>query len=157
MNAETTQQMAQLASSFCALVERFDDCQLVAWLEEMADLLPRLHVAANGLGQSENVGVYEQSTNYDERFELFTRLYSVLGERNGYNYEYDGVDGQRLSGTLADDITDIYFDLKQGLHILDENPRQAARDWQHSYEYHWRHHLIDAERQLGRAESRISH
>jgi len=157
MNAEVTKQMAQLASSFCALVERFDDCQLEAWLEEMADLLPRLHIAVNDLGPSEAINVYEQSIDYDARFDLFTRLYNVLGERNGYNYEYDGVDGQRLSGTLADDITDIYFDLKQGLHILEENPLQAARDWQHSYEFHWRHHLIDAERQLGKVESQTSH
>ena len=157
MNVEMTRQMAQLAKSFCSLVERFDDCQLDAWLEEMADLLPRLHTAMSDLGQSESINVYEQSTDYDARFDLFTRLFSVLGERNGYNYEYDGVDGQRLSGTLADDITDIYFDLKQGLQVLEENPQQAARDWQHSYEFHWRHHLVDAERQLGQIESQVSH
>jgi len=157
MNAEVTQQMAQIAKSFCALVERFDDCQLETWLEEMADLLPRLHVAVSDLGKTESMSVYEQSTDYDARFDLFTRLYSVLGERNGYNHEYDGEDGQRLSGTLADDITDIYFDLKHGLHMLEENPTQAARDWQHSYEFHWRHHLIDAERQLGQVEDQISH
>jgi len=157
MNAETTQQMAQLANNFCALVERFDDCQLESWLEEMADLLPRLHTAVSGLGQAESISVYEHSTDYDARFDLFTQLYNVLGERNGYNYEYDGIDGQRLSGTLADDITDIYFDLKHSLHILDENPTQAARDWQHSYEFHWRHHLIDAERQLGQIETQVSH
>ncbi|MCK4742337.1 MAG: DUF5063 domain-containing protein [Sulfuriflexus sp.] len=157
MNAETTQQMAQLANSFCALVERFDDCQLETWLEEMADLLPRLHTAVSGLGGSESMSVYEQNTDYDARFDLFTRLYSVLGERNGYNYEYDGLDGQRLSGTLADDITDIYFDLKHGLSMLENNPTQAARDWQHSYEFHWRHHLVDAERQLGQIETQVSH
>jgi len=157
MNAETTQQMAQLASNFCELVERFDSCQLAPWLEEMTDLLPRLHAAVTGLGKAESMSVYEHSIDYDARFELFTRLYSVLGERNGYNYEYDGIEGQRLSGTLADDITDIYFDLKHGLHLLEKNPTQAARDWQHSYEFHWRHHLVDAERQLGRAESRVNH
>ena len=157
MNAETTQRMAQLASSFCALVERFDDCQLDAWLVEMADLLPRLHIAVGSLGEIESVSVYEQSTDYDARFDLFTQLYNVLGERNGYNHEYDGVDGQRLSGTLADDITDIYFDLKHGLVMLEKNPTQAAKDWQHSYEYHWRHHLLDAERQLEQIENQVSH
>ena len=157
MNTDMTQQMAQLASNFCELVERFDDCQLDAWLEEMADLLPRLHSAVGTLGQVESLSVYENSIDYDERFELFTRLYNVLGERNGYNYEYDGIEGQRLSGTLADDITDIYFDLKHGLQLLEKDPVQAARDWQHSYEFHWRHHLVDAERQLGQIAAQVSH
>ena len=157
MGDETTQQMAALANSFCSLVERFEEDQLEGWLVEMTKLLPRLHEAVDALGKLDTVNAYEHSTDYDARFDLFTRLYNALGERDGYNYAYDGIDGQRLSGTLADDITDIYFDLKHGLRMLEDDPGQAARNWQHSYEFHWRHHLIDAERQLEPFDKHLSH
>jgi hypothetical protein len=157
MANEATQQMAELASRFCQLVERFDEKDLEPWLVDMSVLLPQLEEAVSALGQNKDMSIYESTTDYDERFELFTRLYKALGERDGYNYEYDGLEGQRLSGSLADDITDIYFDLKRGLNLLDNSPQLAARDWQHSYEFHWRHHLIDAERQLNPASSTLSH
>lgn len=157
MDNKATQQMADLATSFCQLVEDFDEKGLEPWLVDMSVLLPQLESAVSALGTTQNMSIYESTTDYDERFDLFTRFYNVLGERDGYNYEYDGLDGQRLSGSLADDITDIYFDLKRGLELLDNNPQQAASDWQHSYEFHWKHHLIDAERQLNPATSELSH
>jgi hypothetical protein len=157
MANDTTQQMADLAERFCHLVERFDEKAIEPWLVDMSALLPQLEEAVSALGQSEDMSIYESTTDYDERFELFTRLYNALGERDGYNYEYDSLQGQRLSGSLADDITDIYFDLKRGLKLLDNNPQLAARDWQHSYEFHWRHHLLDAERQLNPASSTPGH
>ena len=157
MSNEAMDKMAELAENFCQLVDRFDEQQLEAWLEEMATMLPQLQQAIGALGKVENLSVYESNTDYDERFELFTRLYNALGERDGYNYEYDGLEGHRLSGSLADDITDIYFDLKRGLGLLNDSPQLAARDWQQSYEFHWRHHLVDAERQLNPVASTSSH
>jgi len=148
MSNLATEQMATLASGYCELVESFDENSLDNWLTDVAELLPKLHRAVDGLEQAKSMGVYEHRADYDARFEMFTRLYQALGERNGYSYEYDGLDGQRLSGSLADDITDIYFDLKHGLSVLINDPTMAAHEWQHSYEFHWRHHLLDAERQL---------
>lgn len=157
MAIETTQQMADMAKRFCQLVEQFDEKVIEPWLVDMSVLLPQLEDAVAALGQNQNVSIYESTVDYDERFELFTCLYNALGERDGYNYEYDGLDGHRLSGSLADDITDIYFDLKRGLKLLDNSPQLAARDWQHSYEFHWRHHLVDAERQLNPSAVTSSH
>ena len=157
MSDETTQQMADLAVNFCQLVERFEGENVEPWLVEMSSLLSQLDSAVTALGANQDMSVYESTTDYDERFELFTQLYNALGERDGYNYEYDGLDGHRLSGSLADDITDIYFDLRRGLKLLDNNPQLAARDWQHSYEFHWKHHLVDAERQLNPGVSTLSH
>ena len=66
--------------------------------------------------------------------------------------EYDVAhDGQNMSGSLADDFTDIYFELKCGLELLEEFPEliyKAVNTWLSSYYIHWGQHLVDAERQL---------
>jgi len=74
----------------------------------------------------------------------------VLGDRDSYWLEFDASpEEMHMSGSLADDLTDIYFDLQHGLQLLDEAwPQQAAQAWQSSYRMHWGQHLVDAERHL---------
>ena len=89
-------------------------------------------------------------TDLDERFELYSNLRKVLGERDSYWLEFDAVpEDMHMSGSLADDLTDIYFDLRYGLALLDDVwPQRAAQAWQSSYRMHWGQHLVDAERHL---------
>ena len=86
----------------------------------------------------------------DERFELYSHLRRVLGERDSYWLEFDAApEEMHMSGSLADDLTDIYFDLRYGLDLLDEVwPQRAAQAWQSTYRLHWGQHLVDAERHL---------
>jgi len=144
--------MIETALAYCQLIESVDRFEREEWLQQMADLLPRLHDAMTALDLPLDHYVRKELPDYDDRFTLFTRLYTVLGERDGYWRAFDTAhDGQRLSGSLADDFTDIYFDLKQGLQLLRANPSEptkAANDWRYSYHMHWGHHLADAARQL---------
>lgn len=152
--------MAEAARRFCELVDHLNPRDVDGWLTDMMDLLPRLDDAAASLGELQSLSVHEHEIDDEARFRLFTRLFEALGERDGYNYEYDALEGQRLSGSLADDITDIYFDLKRGLDLLAQYPAEpkiAASDWRQSYEFHWRHHLVDAERQLSMPRAAVSH
>ncbi|MGD8742891.1 MAG: DUF5063 domain-containing protein [Granulosicoccaceae bacterium] len=152
--------MADVARRFCEHVEQFSADHVDSWLTDMVALLPQLDEAASSLGELQSLSVHEHDVDDEARFELFTRLFEALGERDGYDYEYDSLEGQRLSGTLADDITDIYFDLKRGLDLLEQYPAEpkiAASDWRQSYEFHWRHHLLDAERQLSVPRAAVSH
>jgi hypothetical protein len=86
----------------------------------------------------------------DERFELYSQLRRLLGERDRYWLEFDAApEEMHMSGSLADDLTDIYFDLRHGLELFDEIwPQRAAQVWQRSYRVHWGQHLVDAERHL---------
>ncbi len=88
----------------------------------------------------------------DQRFELFSRLRTELGGRDSYWLEYDNgnsVHPQHMSGSLADDLADIYFDLKPGLEMLSRvKPDKVLRYWRRSFELHWGQHLVDAERHL---------
>jgi len=57
-------------------------------------------------------------------------------------------DGQSMSGSLADDLTDIYCELKHGLKLMRVEPGKALDDWRSGYHLHWGQHLLDAERHL---------
>jgi len=150
--------MAFLAREYCELVDNLENMAEPDWLVHMADLLPRLHEAVSSMHTVEEAAANTVDPDIETRFELFSRIYKKIGERDGFHPEHDTIrDGQRLSGSLADDLTDIYFDLLRGLELLDQYPKQpniAIHDWQHSFSLHWRHHLIDAERQLSAIQSR---
>jgi hypothetical protein len=87
----------------------------------------------------------------DQRFELFSRLRRMLGDLDGYWMEYDVTpDRQEMSGSLADDLTDIYCELKHGLKRLDDSDdagRTLGR-WRTGFCKHWGQHVVDAERHL---------
>lgn len=141
-----------LARQYCELVDCLDNMAREDWLHDMAELLPNLHEAIDELHVPRSPNVVMPAQDLDDRFELFSRMYEHFGEREGYDADFDGNnEGQRLSGTLADDLTDIYFDLRRGLDLLDRYPDQpniAINEWQRSFRLHWQHHLNSARRQL---------
>jgi hypothetical protein len=53
-----------------------------------------------------------------------------------------------MTGSLADDLTDIYCELKAGLSLLEEEPSLARDNWRTGYRLHWGQHLVDASRHL---------
>ena len=145
--------MATVALEYCTLIETFVD-GLEAfnprnqWLAQMERLLPRLHVAVIALTADEEN--YDSYCFYDDdqRCELYLRLHSLLQlDRHLWssNEEYLLPWRLQLCDRMADDLTDMYFDLKRGLDLLDYDPRQAASEWQCSFYVHWGRHLLDAE------------
>lgn len=151
---ETLQRVRELANAaeqYCALVEGLNRPE-GDWLEQLSCLLPRIHAAVIGLGRSTG-GSMEPDTagDFERRFELYTHLRRLLGDRDRYNLEFDPGDRSDMSGSLADDITDIYFELRRGLDVLDRHPddlRQAAVVWRNGFRWHWGQHVVDAERHL---------
>jgi hypothetical protein len=92
--------------------------------------------------------------DFEDRFDLFSELRTCLGERDIYWLEYDhpgdiSMDGEHRTGSLADDLTDIYFELKRGLNMLEAaGPDKVAHLWESGFRQHWGQHLVDAERHL---------
>ncbi|MEZ5543278.1 MAG: DUF5063 domain-containing protein [Pseudomonadota bacterium] len=146
---QTLSEMVAVAGDFCRLIDaaqtRRND-----WLEALFELMPRLHAAVTALNSYDSVDMPLTDTDLDDRFELYSRLRLVLGERDGYWLEFDAApEAVHMSGSLADDLTDIYFDLRHGLELLDDLwPQRAAQAWRSSYRLHWGQHLVDAERHL---------
>ncbi len=146
---ETLTEMVGVAERYCLLIDRTGEGR-GEWLESLFSLMPRLHLAVTTLTAYDNGDLPLPHVDLDQRFELYSRLCKELGNRDSYWLEFDASPEEiHMSGSLADDLTDIYFDLQHGLQLLDEAwPQQAAQVWQSSYRLHWGQHLVDAERHL---------
>ena len=146
---EILTEMTGVAERYCKLIEHpANDSD--EWLESLYKLMPRLHSAVTSLNAHDSGELQIPGVDLDERFELYSRLRKRLGERDSYWLEFDASpEEMHMSGSLADDLTDIYFDLQHGLELMGEAwPHRAAEDWQSSYRLHWGQHLVDAERHL---------
>lgn len=154
MNAnqqECLQQLVSVANEYCLLIETLKNVD-GRLLDRFARLLPRLHAAVVELDGEFGKEFCGSASEFDQRFELFTRLRRLLGDHDGYRMDDDSMRGEEvMSGSLADDLTDIYFELKRGLKVLSEDPKSLSRAadlWCGSYLWHWGQHLVDAERHL---------
>jgi hypothetical protein len=87
--------------------------------------------------------------NDDVRCELFMRLNEFFLSDQHIWPDFDKYDLKlHMCESLAYDFTDMYFDLKRGLELLDiypNQPNQAASNWRSSFFYHWGRQLVDAE------------
>ena len=144
--------MVWVAREYCELIDSVTLELGDTWLNPLSRLLPRLHAAVVALGRPPKSPAHLELPNLEDQFELFSRLRVLLGERDSYWLEFDVEDGrQEMSGSLADDLTDIYFELHHGLDQMDgsnENDAVTIGDWLLGYHLHWGQHLLDAERHI---------
>lgn len=146
--------LTSVAREFCRCIEAYQadpQADFDDFTVHLSRLLPRLHAAVVALGDSEGDGGYADEVDIERRFELYCRLRGWLGERDAYWMEFDVArDGQEKSGSLADDLTDIYWELKSGLAHLhqDVDVAPTLRNWSAGYRLNWGQHLVDAERHL---------
>jgi len=150
-----THELLAIARRYCTVIESLDDDNRES-LGQLNEILPRLHAAMAAVPLQED-GSYDPSVDLDQRFELFSRLRRLLGDLDGYWMEYDVTPNlQEMSGSLADDLTDIYCELKYGLKRLDVNDdaRRTLGRWRTGFCKHWGQHVVDAERHLYTLSSR---
>lgn len=157
MTSRPHRELIDWAERYCQLIEA-SSLEHPTWLDQIAAVLPRLHASIMSLnGTDLGVGHY-LSPDLDVRFELYSHLRKLLGERDGYWLEFDGIgDSTLMTGSLADDLTDIYCELKHGLRVVTECPERALKGWRDGFECHWGQHLSDAQRHLSAlaAEDRL--
>lgn len=144
------QEMADTATEYCNLIENLETDTLgMRWIQEMGKLLPKLHSAIVMLESPDNYSFSYHMENDDKRCELFMRLHEFFLSDQNIWPDQDKYDLKlHMCESLAYDFTDMYFDLKRGLELLDiypNQPNQAASDWRSSFFYHWQQQLVDAE------------
>jgi len=147
---QNSHDLLDIASQYCALIESLDD-GLRMPLTQLNELLPRLHAAMAAVDSVQDDGRGELGIDLDQRFELFSRLHRLLGDLDAYWMEYDVTpDRQEMSGSLADDLTDIYCELREGLDRVQgqDDARRTLGRWRDGFCKHWGQHVVDAERHL---------
>ena len=104
-----TEQMCEVARAYCDLIEQATETTPPeGWLNSVATLLPRINAAVTGLDQVTNPHAV-MPPDLEARFSLYARLHSLLGELDSYWLEFDHLGDENCkSGSLADDLTDIY-------------------------------------------------
>jgi hypothetical protein len=148
-------EVAGLARRYCELIDASAYDQRL-WLREVATLLPRLQAAIASIRAQDSALGCPTAIDLDARFEMFSRLRRLLADRDGYWLEFDRA-GEGMTGSLADDLTDIYCELKSGLGCYARSPELALAAWASGFDRHWGRHLVDAERHLAllAAEGRL--
>lgn len=153
------EELPELVDRYCRMIEatnRLDPGQL----SEIQRLLKDLQSAVSLAGEPGSERPEIVPVDLDARFELYSHLHELLGNQDAYCLQ-PHVPGGELAkdeeaspaGSLADDLTDIYCELKQGLKLLDEAPRRAMDCWLHGFHLHWGLHLEDATRHLARLQN----
>jgi hypothetical protein len=141
-------EMIGLAQRYCALIDE-SSAKSQSWLKDVAALLPRLHAAINSLNGRLHEEDLTLTPDLDARFELYTHLVELLGDRDSYWLEFDQSDDSlAMTGSLADDLTDIYCELKHGLRTVHVDPEHSVQAWLQGFNTHWGQHLTDAQRHL---------
>lgn len=145
-------EMVEAAQDFCLLIEYSESYEVNLWLADLARILPRIQAAMAYLDEPDIEYSFFALPDLEERFELFCRLKDQLGGRDEYRLEYDvSSESEEMSGSLADDLADMYFELKRGLNLYQsdrENQEHALKIWQIGYLLHWGQHLVDAQKHL---------
>jgi hypothetical protein len=142
------------AERYCSLVERaasFEREELVA--ELAASLAALLSAAARLPDVTPTDTDLADRPSQEQWSERFAEVQQTLGEWEGYwttlaPYGEEAEDAVMLP--LADDLVDIWRDLKQGLLALEDGaaPEDVVWEWRFGFYSHWGRHATEALRAL---------
>jgi hypothetical protein len=146
----------QAASRFCDLLE-LDSPKPESWIREVLMALSDLYAAAHTLSM---LGPFEFPGNvseepridHDQWKTIYDRVSRALPQR-WYLTFFDlteplDLEQKPVIGDLADDLADIYRDLKPGLratvNLEDFVMGAVLFEWQFSFQSHWGDHAVNA-------------
>ena len=145
-------ELVDAARDFCLLIEHVEIYENKEWLCDMGRLLSRLQMSMTHLDDRSIEYSYFSVPDLGERFELYCTLNDKLGESDAYMLEFDTHDDVNdMTGSLAGDFADIYFELKRGLNLnLSEDIKQedSLVMWQTGYILVWGRQLVNAQKHL---------
>lgn len=164
-NEEAANRFCLIAQQFCAVVDSAPNLERIELLIRIFPLLPQLigeAICLPDVGLSDctipEVELAHSSARERARSkgaqwgQLYNLLTAKLGDWNPYWQVFDPTKEQEaIYGSLADDIADIYRDLKDGV-ILSESHQALPEDniwhWRYGFHSHWGKHAMDALRTI---------
>ena len=130
------------------MIERAGATTLRRWLIDLERTLAAVYASAAALpdvGPTTERGI--QRMSHEEWAALFEQLRGFLGDSDPYWMVFDVRHQESLvSASLADDLADIYRELRSGLDALRSgaSPEDVLFDWRTSFETHWALHALGA-------------
>lgn len=145
-------QFAKIAEKFCRLVDGFARYEPLDWLALIARELGPLETAVKGLTGRRGVGEYSMLADIEQRHRMYVELKTFLGNMDDYWTEADLEVGDGvMTGSLSDNVTEIYFALRRGLAHWNKGPGEAGAavgEWLSGFEVDWGYHLANLRSQL---------
>ena len=158
-NEENVESFVNTAIKYCEFIEKHNELNRENFLVEVNKILPLMYQQAISLpsGDIENINEDEEEkvVSSDEWNHLFLSLRNKLED---WVYYYDVFNPNNLEETepvcsdLADDLADIYRDIKPGLHYwlksTPDNQILAVWHWRFSFWSHTGQHITGAIRSI---------
>lgn len=164
-NAQIADRFSVIAYQFCATVDAASSLDRIGLLSKLYPLLPALISEAIGLPdvsrddddeleQKSKRGSFRISGLTEQEWEnLYNFLKEKLGDWDLYHQVFDPTtDTEAIFGSLADDIADIYRDLRNGLVFRETQQGLPDEDaiwiWHLLFHSHWGQHAMEALRTI---------
>ena len=153
------ERFAILVRQFCSVIDEAAKLDRAEILGRIYPLLPKLIDRAIALPKIEETEEAEDTqsdddlpkkshSTHEDRRQIYLLLQEKLGDWDQYCEIFDpNKDMDPIGGSLADDLADIYFDLKEGLELHDSGesePGQVIWEWRFSFDIHWGEHALGA-------------
>jgi hypothetical protein len=160
-NTEIADRFGVVAKQFCSIVDSASSLERADLLVKTYRILPALIGEAIGLpdvklddsdNQVEGMSTPASGVNVRLSSHEWDQLYNLLKEKLGgwnlYRQVFDPIeDKEAICGSLAEDIADIYRDLREGLVLKETHqapPEDIIWEWRFSFYSHWGRHAMDA-------------
>lgn len=143
---ETTAAFAEIAREFCEWAESAplseeEEARKAIWL------IARLYTHALALAQPASSSDVEGEGISDDEWRVIFKRFGALP----FNYYLEFFnpanteDEEHVIGDLADDLADIYRDIKEGLGLYEKGfTQEALWEWKQSFDIHWGRHATSA-------------
>jgi Domain of unknown function (DUF5063) len=139
-----------VAHRYCAFIEATNALDRGVLVRELEGHLVSLYGAALLLPDA---GASDRDApdpmTREEQQALHRRLSGELGDLDFYQMMFDPYDWQDetpVTGSLADDMADIYLDLRKGFVVIEAGGTldDAVWEWRFGFDHHWGRHAAHA-------------
>jgi Domain of unknown function (DUF5063) len=147
--ASISDQILALAEEYCSLVDNAKGLETSSFLPKIASSLSRLYSVAIELPyvELETSVITESSMSNEARTLAWKTLRQKLVSIESYYAVFDPtVLGKPLQGSIANDLAEIYHDLRNNIALAQSgaHPSDIAWSWRASFAEHWGNHATDA-------------
>ena len=138
------------AERYVTLVEGSEGRSAEDFFADLVRVLPVLYVAALRLPSPlvETAELPETRLTHEQWGAVFGQLQTVLGAADLYwtVAPFGEDEREELAGSLADDLADIYRDVKEGLELAAAgvSEHEVLWQWRFNFWVHWGEHAVDA-------------